>query len=95
MMKLVIDICMLVGCFAVFLAALGVVRLPDFFARIHAAAKASAFGIALLLLATCLTFPDSKTVLKCAVALVALFVTLPVASQALADVVRHRDSGND
>ncbi len=85
-----IEILLLVGCFAVFLAALGVVRLPDFFARIHAATKASAFGIALLLLATCLTFPDSNTVLKSAVALVALFLTLPVASQALADVVRRR-----
>jgi multicomponent Na+:H+ antiporter subunit G len=90
MMKTAIDILLVVGCFAVFLAALGVVRLPDFFARIHAATKASAFGIALLLVATCLAFPDSKTVLKSAVALVALFLTLPVASQALADVVRRR-----
>jgi multicomponent Na+:H+ antiporter subunit G len=78
----------LIGSLAVLLAAVGVARFPDFFTRTHAATKASAFGLAALLLAACLAFPSLNTVAKALFSLVALFLTLPVASQALADAAR-------
>jgi multicomponent Na+:H+ antiporter subunit G len=84
------GICVL-GSVAVFLAALGLLRLPDFFARTHAATKASAFGLACFLLAACIVFPQANFIIKAVFALVALFLTLPVATQALADAVRNRD----
>jgi multicomponent Na+:H+ antiporter subunit G len=90
MIPLLIQLCSLLGCLAVFLAALGLLRFPDFFTRTHAATKASAFGLACLLLAACLAFPQANVLLKSLFALIALFLTLPVASQALADAVRNR-----
>lgn len=91
MSEILIQICCLVGSLAVFLAALGLVRFPDFFTRTHAATKASAFGLACFLLAVCLVFPQLNIILKSIFALIALFITLPVASQALADAVRKKD----
>jgi multicomponent Na+:H+ antiporter subunit G len=91
MSEILVQIACLVGSLAVFLAAVGLVRFPDFFTRAHAATKASAFGLAAFLLAACFAFPTTNVVLKSIFALVALFITLPVASQSLADAVRRKD----
>lgn len=79
----------LAGCLAVFLAALGVYRFPDFFTRAHAATKASAFGLISLMIAACFAFPGVYTTLKSIFAMFALFLTLPVASQALSHAARE------
>lgn len=90
-MDLLIEILCLAGALGVLLAAVGVVRFPDFFTRTHAATKASAVGLALVLIAHVLAFPEANVLMKSLAALVALFLTLPVASQALADAVRRTD----
>jgi len=92
MNEILIAIFALIGCLAVLLAALGLVRFPDFFTRTHAATKASAFGLAAILVAVCIAFPAWNVIAKSTFALLALFLTLPVASQALADAAR--DQGN-
>ncbi len=94
MKDIVIQIFCVAGSLAVFLAAVGLVRFPDFFTRTHAATKASAFGLAGFLVAACIAFPSANTVLKSIFALVALFITLPVASQALADAVKKKDDAD-
>jgi multicomponent Na+:H+ antiporter subunit G len=94
MSEILIQITCLVGSLAVFLAAVGLVRFPDFFTRAHAATKASAFGLAAFLLAACLAFFAANVVLKSIFALVALLITLPVASQLLADAVRRKDDAD-
>lgn len=88
MSETLIAIFALIGSLAVLLAAVGLVRLPDFFSRTHAATKASAFGLAFLLIAACIAFPTLNIIAKSLFSLVALFLTLPVASQALADAAR-------
>lgn len=88
MPEIIIAALCLLGCFAILLASLGLVRFPDFFSRTHAATKASAFGIALLLVAVCVQFPQANVILKSFLALIALFLTLPVGSQALANAAR-------
>lgn len=95
MSEILIQVFCLAGALAVFLAALGLLRFPDFFTRTHAATKASAFGLACLLLAASTAFFHVNVVLKSAFALIALFATLPVASQALADAVRRKDDEDD
>jgi multicomponent Na+:H+ antiporter subunit G len=95
MSEILIQISCLAGSLAVFLAAVGLVRFPDFFTRAHAATKASAFGLAGFLFAACLAFVSPNVVLKSIFALVALFITLPVASQALADAVRRKDDAEE
>jgi len=94
MKETLVEIICILGSAAVFLAALGVLRLPDFFTRIHAATKASAFGVACFLLAACIVFPQVNFILKSIIALIALFLTLPVASQALAEAVRNKGDRN-
>jgi len=96
MKEIIIAIFALLGSAAVLLAAVGLLRFPDFFTRTHAATKASAFGIGALLVAVCVEFPEWNVIAKSLFALVALFLTLPVASQALADAARgHDDSHGD
>ena len=94
MSEILIQILCVTGSLAIFLAALGLLRFPGFFSRAHAATKASAFGLAAFLIAVCIAFPQTNVVLKSIFALIALFLTLPVATQALADVVRKKD-GDD
>lgn len=94
-MEILIEILCVVGAVGVLLAAVGVVRFPDFFTRTHAATKASAVGLALVLIAHVLAFPEANVVMKSIAALLALFLTLPVASQALADAVRRSEDSNE
>ncbi len=92
MKDILVALFVLIGCLAVLLAAVGLVRFPDFFTRTHAATKASAFGLGLLVIAVCIEFPAWNVIAKSVFALFALFLTLPVASQALADAERdHHD----
>lgn len=89
MVKILIQILCLLGCLAVLLAAIGMLRFPDFFTRTHAATKASAFGLGVILIAICIAFPAWNVIIKSVFALIAVFLTLPVASQALADAARE------
>lgn len=93
MIEILTAVFCLLGCLAVLLAAVGVARFPDFFSRAHAATKASAFGLVSLMAATFLTFPSVSTGMKMFFALFALFLTLPVASQALAHAARSGKVG--
>jgi multicomponent Na+:H+ antiporter subunit G len=95
MIDLTVQLLCLLGSLAVVLAAVGMLRFPDFFTRAHAATKASAFGLGVMLLAICLAFPSWSLFIKAAFALVALFLTLPVASQALADAARGDEGAFD
>ncbi len=95
MKETIVQIICVLGSMAIFLAAVGLARLPDFFARTHAATKASAFGLACFLFAACLIFPQPNFILKAIFALAALFLTLPVATQALADAVRSSPRPDD
>lgn len=91
----VIEVICVIGCLAIFLASVGIVRFPDFFTRTHAATKASAFGLVMLFVAICVDFPQANVIAKSAFALLALFLTLPVASQALADSKRKSKRDSD
>ena len=90
MKEIVVSIFALLGCSAVLLAALGLIRFPEFFSRTHAATKASAFGLGALLLANCVMFFSWSLLAKSVFVIFAVFLTLPVASQALAEAVHGR-----
>ncbi len=81
-MKEILTIILLLGGASFFLiAALGIARFPDFYTRIHAAAKGSAFGAVLMLLGVALHFSDLLVVLEACVIIGFLFITTPVAAQ--------------
>lgn len=92
MMEWLTQILCLVGSLSILLAAIGVLRFPDFFSRTHAATKASAFGLGVIALAVAIAYPEANVILKLLCAALALFLTLPVGSQALSDAVRRGDN---
>ena len=61
------------------LAAVGVLRLPDFFMRMHAATKAGVVGCGLVLIGAALADGTAGTWIKVMVALVFLRLTTPIA----------------
>ena len=61
------------------LAAVGVLRLPDFFMRMHAATKAGVVGCGLVLIGAALADGTAGTWIKVMVALVFLLLTTPIA----------------
>lgn len=78
------------GAIFMFVASLGVLRLPDFFARIHAPTKAATLGLALLLVAFALHVPELTSVTKAALALLFIAATAPVGAHILARAAYRR-----
>lgn len=72
------------GCLCFTLAALGLFRMPDSLAKLHAGTKASALGILLLLTGAALRFADPFNVALCVGTLILIFLTTPLASHAIA-----------
>lgn len=89
-MSWIVAILLVVGAFFAFVAALGVMRFPDFYTRMHAATKAGAFGAALLLFACALHFGSLRAVITAVVIIVFFYLTTPVAAQSLGQAAYRR-----
>lgn len=89
-MSWVVAILMVLGAFFAFVAALGVVRFPDFYSRMHAATKAGAFGAGILLVAVALHFGSVRAVVTACAIIAFFYITTPVAAQALAQAAYRR-----
>lgn len=75
---------MLVGAVFIFIAAVGLLRLPDLFMRMHANTKSATLGVGLIMTGTAIYFSD-LTVTTRAIAVVSfLFITAPIGSHLLA-----------
>ena len=74
---------LLAGAAVSLLAAIGVLRLPDFFMRMHAATKAGVAGCGLVLIGVALEDGSPATWAKVSIALVFLLLTTPVAGHLL------------
>jgi len=81
---IVIVLLILVGCGFMLVSAIGIVRLPDVFARMHAAGKASTVGVSALLLAAGLFFYDEFLMLRMLALIALVFATAPIATTAMA-----------
>jgi multicomponent Na+:H+ antiporter subunit G len=74
----------LVGTLFSVLAALGMLRLPDVYTRMHAASKAGAVGAGFILVAIALVSLDVAVALRAIVAVFFLLLTTPVSAHLLA-----------
>ena len=68
------------GAFLMFLAGLGLLRLPDIFLRMSAATKASTLGAGFILLGAALYFEDLGTTSRAIATIFFLLLTGPVAA---------------
>lgn len=84
--NLIVSFFVLAGAFFSLLAAVGVIRFPDVYTRMHAATKAPAFGILLFLIAAVFFFADFYTSAISLMIVVFIFLTAPVASHIISRV---------
>ena len=72
------------GSFLMFLAGVGLLRMPDIFLRMSAATKASTLGAGFLLLGAAFYFDDLGTTSRSIATIIFLFLTAPVAAHRIA-----------
>lgn len=75
-MYIMIILLLIIGTFFIFSSALGVVRFPDVYTRLHAATKAPTLGIISILLATFLFLYGSHQIVSGKLLLAILFICL-------------------
>ncbi|KQN72218.1 monovalent cation/H(+) antiporter subunit G [Devosia sp. Leaf64] len=75
---------LILGAIFTLIAALGVIRLPDLYTRMHAASKAGAVGGGLVLLAVGLVSLDAAVALRALIGIVFLLLTTPLSAHLLA-----------
>lgn len=77
------GIFVVLGAGFVLVAAVGILRLPDFYTRIHAAAKAGTVGSVMTLLALAIVSSETAEILRAIAAIVFFFLTAPIAAHLL------------
>ena len=77
------------GLVFVLAGAIGVIRLPDFYTRMHAAGVTDTLGAELVVLGLILQAGDWQTMAKLALVALLLFLTSPTATHAVANAA-HR-----
>ena len=75
---------MVAGAVFSLLAAVGVLRLPDLYTRMHAASKAGVVGAGLVLLAVAVESGEGSVVVRAVLGILFLLLTTPVSAHLLA-----------
>ncbi len=71
--------------------ALGLLRMPDAFTRLHAASVVDTLGVGMILIGLMVQSGWTLTTARLGIVLVLVFFTSPVAGHAIARAMRHRD----
>ncbi|MCC5852311.1 MAG: Na+/H+ antiporter subunit G [Alkalimonas sp.] len=90
--ELFISLCLVFGAVIAFIGALGLVRLPDFYSRLHGPTKAGTLGVGSTLLGSFLVFTVYHDAISMQEALITAFIftTAPVSANMLAKAALHR-----
>jgi multicomponent Na+:H+ antiporter subunit G len=86
MSDILVSILMLIGALFGLVAALGLVRLPDIYMRMHAATKAGTVGVLFLMMAVALYFDDGAVTTRALLVSAFFLLTSPVAAHMIGDV---------
>ena len=78
------GVVLVLGAVFTLLAAVGVVRLPDLYTRMHAASKAGAVGGGLILIAVAVLSQDAAVAIRAVVGVIFLLLTTSVSAHLLA-----------
>lgn len=86
LMELLVAALLLLGTFLILVSALGLIRMPDIFCRMHAAGKAGTLGIVTIILGVVIHFAGSAqdVTLRGLLAVFFQFLTSPAATHLLA-----------
>lgn len=83
------------GAFFTLTGALGLLRLPDVFTRMHAAGMTDTMGAGLILVGLCFQTGDVFVVFRLVLILALLWFTSPIATHALAKAALHGEMDPD
>lgn len=92
LMNMAVALLLLTGGFFVFIGSVGLVKLPDFYTRLHAPTKATTLGIGAILLASMLltSVRDGGISIHELVISLFLFITAPVSAYMMAKAALHK-----
>jgi multicomponent Na+:H+ antiporter subunit G len=83
------SVFILAGSALALLAGIGIVRLPDVFARMHAATKPATLGLALICVGAAITDAQLSDVAKLALVVALQFFTAPVGAHMVGRAAYH------
>ena len=91
MLEIFISLLIVTGAIFTFIGSLGLVRLKDFYTRLHGPTKATTLGVGSLLIASALYFSNLGQSVSLHEVLVTLFlfITAPVSAHMLAKAALH------
>ncbi|MCA9838326.1 MAG: monovalent cation/H(+) antiporter subunit G [Trueperaceae bacterium] len=78
------SILILLGSAFALIAALGLVRMPDLYMRMHAATKAGTLGVGFIVFAVAVFFADLRVFVEAFIIVVFLLITAPIGAHVLA-----------
>lgn len=87
--SVVAGVLVVAGTLLIALAAIGMLRLPDFYNRANAVTKAASLGLVSILLGIMVLVPRPETFVLMAVAIVLQLITVPIAGYALGGAARQ------
>lgn len=83
-MSFILAALMITGSFLIFIASVGLVRMPDLFLRMSATSKAATLGAGLMLLASALFFQEFEITIRVLSIIAFIMMTVPVAAHMIA-----------
>ena len=91
MLEFLLSILILIGAAFTFIGSLGLVRLRDFYTRLHGPTKASTLGVGSLLIASAVFFSHRGEAISLHEVLVTvfLFITAPISAHLMAKAALH------
>ncbi|MBX3617383.1 Na+/H+ antiporter subunit G [Nitrosomonas sp.] len=93
MLEYLLSFLILTGAAFTFIGSLGLLRLKDFYMRLHGPTKATTLGVGSLLIASAIFFSSRDTGISLHEVLITLFlfITAPVSAHLLAKAALHLD----
>ncbi len=84
LIELILSLLVLVGGLFCLIAAIGLIRLPDVYTRMHAASKAVMLGLLMPLTVALVVFADIESIIKAVLTIFFVVTTTPVAAHLIA-----------
>ncbi len=91
MSEVVAGALLLLGAFFVLVSAIGILRFPDLYMRMHGATKAGTLGAGLILLGASVLFGTLAVTVKAIAVFVFLLLTAPVAAHVLGRAAHYEN----
>lgn len=83
MLEVITSVLLLIGAFFILMGSIGLVRLPEFFMRLHAPTKSSTLGVGGVLLASMVYALNERVLIHELIITLFVFVTAPVSAHLL------------